>query len=207
MNRSLFIVLFAAAVLLLTLPKTTTAADSVARDPIFIGVLTSPKATHVILIDPANGHSSGWIKMGDQFEGYQVGRYDAGTETLILTKEQSSLSVHLEKNAKVTEGTSSVRIGKIVFKIFSNSSETTDGLKVFSGSVTVDDGISRGSAEKVTFNAAKGTLEFEGTVLFQTKGGDLLVAERLTLEADPATGETLLSVRTPRQKKSPNTKQ
>jgi hypothetical protein len=58
---------------------------SAAIEVTFSGVLVTSENVHVILIDPASGRSSGWIRVGESFGQYTVIRYDAASERLLVS--------------------------------------------------------------------------------------------------------------------------
>jgi hypothetical protein len=170
--------------------------------PIFLGALVSANETHVILVDPANGHSSGWIRAGARFGDYQVGRYDAATENLTLTKGSVELTIHLAKESKVVALGTPVQIGNMPFRIFADSSETVDGVTIFRGSVSAVSDAHQVSSGEVRFDAVHGTIEFTGGVRFEGNG-ILLTAERLRLVPNRETGQIDFELSTPEKKPAP----
>lgn len=69
--------------------------------PTFNGVMTVGVRTYVLLARPTAGPSSTWIQVGAEFGGHQIVAYDDGTETLLLTRERTTLTLHLKKKAKI----------------------------------------------------------------------------------------------------------
>lgn len=53
-------------------------------EPRFSGVLLSDHQVHVMLINPESGRSSGWIRVGNHFDGYTVKKYNSATSELVV---------------------------------------------------------------------------------------------------------------------------
>lgn len=68
----------------------------------FLGVLAGGSETSVSLVDKSSGQTR-WVKIGQAFDGFVVSAYDAGTETVILSKEGQQFRLRL-KTAKVKAG-------------------------------------------------------------------------------------------------------
>jgi hypothetical protein len=139
----------------------------VASEIVFRGFLVSGGAVHVILIDEASGRSSGWIEIGERFDDYTVVRYEASTESLIVTTGREERSLVLKGGAKNTASVPTFRIGSREFQIYSDAVERSGSQVVFRGRVT---GISAGahfSCEELTVDVAREEMMLVGTVRFQ----------------------------------------
>jgi hypothetical protein len=68
----------------------------------FLGVLANGSDISVSLADSSGGQKR-WIRLGQEFGGYVVSAYEAGTETVVLTKGGQQFRVRL-KTAKVKAG-------------------------------------------------------------------------------------------------------
>ena len=90
MNLRLLIIALATAVAL-------RAADSL---PLFNATLTMGKEHRFVLVSEA-GKTSGWLKIGDAFEGYTVKAFDASTSTLDLERDGTTVHVNLVGDATV----------------------------------------------------------------------------------------------------------
>lgn len=66
----------------------------------FSGVLSAPgRSLFALSDDPAK--PAAWRALGQEFAGYSLASFDSKTDTLILTKDGMSLSIHLKDDAKI----------------------------------------------------------------------------------------------------------
>lgn len=90
-----------AILLLAVLSATATyAAD---QAPLFNAVFTMGKDTRFILVSPS-GQTSGWIKLGDRFEGYALKQFDPATSTLEVERDGVVTKLTLVADAEVKAG-------------------------------------------------------------------------------------------------------
>lgn len=69
--------------------------------PTFNGVMMVGEKTYVLLSRPTGGPSSPWTQVGGEFGGRRIIAYDDATETLLLKRERTTLTLHLKKKAKI----------------------------------------------------------------------------------------------------------
>ena len=67
----------------------------------FAGVSIDPSGSRFLLTDEETGVSSGWIEIGDSFNGYNIVSFDAKAEVLDVKFNASTLHIHLRSPAKV----------------------------------------------------------------------------------------------------------
>ncbi len=99
------------SLLLAAIVATSTAAAYAAESaPLtFNGVLTLSNAQHFGLVNEG-ATRTGWVKLGDEFDGYTLKSYDAPSKTLMLEKSGKSYTVALadskfDGSAKAVAGT------------------------------------------------------------------------------------------------------
>jgi hypothetical protein len=83
------------SLLLAALVATSTAAFAAETAPLtFNGVLTLSNAQHFGLVNEG-ATRTGWVKLGDEFDGYTLKSYDAASKTLTLNKDGKAYAVAL----------------------------------------------------------------------------------------------------------------
>lgn len=105
-------------------------------EPTFFGVLVSGGDVHVVLINPDSGRSSGWIRIGQKFEGYTVKRYESFAEKLVVEFENQERVLPLVSGSYGSyagRARLAVTIKDIPFQIFAATRETKEGRLVFRG--------------------------------------------------------------------------
>lgn len=82
-----------------------TAASAWAADavPLFNAVLSMGKSHRFVLAEQ-DGKPSGWLNLGDSYDGYKLAAYDPATSTLELEKNGKTVKVTLVNAAGVKDG-------------------------------------------------------------------------------------------------------
>jgi hypothetical protein len=73
--------------------------------PLFNAMFTMGKETRFILVSPA-GEASGWVRLGDTFDGYTLKDFDPATSTLAVEHDGLVTKLALVEEAVVTDGPS-----------------------------------------------------------------------------------------------------
>ncbi|MGB0371760.1 MAG: DUF2059 domain-containing protein [Opitutales bacterium] len=92
--------------LLLTLSITGSSlfGAEAANDIVLRGILDSGD-TQVFSISASDGQSSSWVKVGQNYKGYQLKGFDAESKTLKLSKEGKDFTLNLEAKKETTAPT------------------------------------------------------------------------------------------------------
>lgn len=86
----------------------------------FSAVLMMGKSARVVLIDHAANTTSGWLRRGDSFAGYEIGEYDRAHDVLTLLRANQRFTIALresvvkpggERMLDTTPGLLELRIG------------------------------------------------------------------------------------------------
>lgn len=82
-----------------------TAASALAADsaPLFNAVLSMGKSHRFVLAE-LDGKPSGWLNLGDTYDGYKLAAFDPATSTLSLEKDGKTVKVTLVNAAGVKDG-------------------------------------------------------------------------------------------------------
>jgi hypothetical protein len=82
-----------------------TAASALAADsvPLFNAVLSMGKSHRFVLAE-LDGKPSGWLNLGDTYDGYKLATFDPATSTLGLEKDGKTVKVTLVNAAGVKDG-------------------------------------------------------------------------------------------------------
>lgn len=83
---------------------TIQAADSV---PLFNAQMTTGAESRFVLLS-ADGQASGWLRLGDEFDGYKLKRFDAAAGALELERDGRTVKVMLVAEAAVKDGPAAV---------------------------------------------------------------------------------------------------
>jgi len=174
-----------AALMLMGIAGASVAADLAALR--FAGVLVSQGRTNVVLVDSSDGHSSGWIQIGQRFEDAVIERYDPKNETLIVSYAGTIRSIPLESGKTLSSGRM-VQLGVLSYQVFADETRSENGKLFFHGHVTALHPKSHVSAQDASFDSATGKFSFDGKV--QIQRGDVLVSgTHVELSADDNDGK------------------
>jgi hypothetical protein len=87
-----------------TIVAATEPAAAVAPRPFFNAVITTGKDVRFVLISAA-GQTSGWIRLGDTFDGAVLKSFDPATSTLVIDENGKLEKLSLVANAAVKDAT------------------------------------------------------------------------------------------------------
>lgn len=73
----------------------------------FVGIFTASGSSRFALSE-GPGQGTSWHTLEQSFAGYSIASFDEKTNTLVLTKDSTTLRVQLKDDAKTKEGTTSV---------------------------------------------------------------------------------------------------
>lgn len=88
-----------AAIFLLTMGGLVALRAAEGRAPLFNAVLTMGKEQRFVLVSPATGKVSGWLRVGESFEGSVVRAFDAASGALELEHDGTRMRVFLVPDA------------------------------------------------------------------------------------------------------------
>jgi hypothetical protein len=158
----------------------------------FVGYTTSANNSLFVLYDAGAKQSSPWIAMGQDWHGYTLKSFEAGTEKLTVSKDTKDhvLSLRISKTGQgasvltLTKGTYKLVDGTVVYS--PEAQVKMGGKVIFSPTgVMVSDESQKIFSGDLAIETAKGTVQFNDAILTLDDAGIKVTAKSSHFTARP----------------------